>query len=172
MALSKLVVNLLLLGQLTNETKKAETIIADYEKNVTGTKESIHDKLAGKKVVMLRLRGGNLYIYPETVYFNPVLYADLGLEVPEEVKKAKAQEMISLEKLAEMNPDYLFIQFEETENTDSPTALADLENNSIWKSLDAVKNNQVYENVVDPLAAGGTAWSKTTFLKAFADLFK
>ncbi|MEK5053972.1 iron-hydroxamate ABC transporter substrate-binding protein [Niallia sp. FSL K6-0212] len=164
--------NLILLGQLTNKTEKAETIIADYEKNVTETKEGIQDKLAEKKVVMLRLRGGSLYIYPETVYFNPVLYGDLGLDVPEEVKKAKAQEMISLEKLAEMNPDYLFIQFEETENTDSPTALADLENNSIWKSLDAVKNNQVYENVVDPLAAGGTAWSKTTFLKAFAGLFK
>ena len=88
------------------------------------------------------------------------------------MKAAKAQEMISLEKLAEMNPDYLFIQFEESENSDSPTALADLENNSIWKSLDAVKNKQVYENVVDPLAAGGTAWSKTTFLAAFTDIFK
>ncbi|MBQ6446363.1 MAG: iron-hydroxamate ABC transporter substrate-binding protein [Bacillus sp. (in: Bacteria)] len=164
--------NLLLLGQLSNEKDKAESIIADYEKNVTEAKDELQADLSGKKVVMLRLRGGSLYIYPESVYFNPVLYTDLGLDVPEEVKAAKAQEMISLEKLAEMNPDYLFIQFEESENSDSPTALADLENNSIWKSLDAVKNKQVYENVVDPLAAGGTAWSKTTFLAAFTDIFK
>ena len=164
--------NLLLLGQLSNEKDKAESIIADYEKNVTEAKDELQADLSGKKVVMLRLRGGSLYIYPESVYFNPVLYTDLGLDVPEEVKAAKAQEMISLEKLAEMNPDYLFIQFEESENADSPTALADLENNSIWKSLDAVKNKQVYENVVDPLAAGGTAWSKTTFLAAFTDIFK
>lgn len=164
--------NLLLLGYLSNETDKAESIIADYEKNVTETKENLHAQLSDKEVVMLRLRGGSLYIYPETVYFNPVLYTDLGLAVPDEVKAAKAQEMISLEKLAEMNPDYLFIQFEESENAESPTALVDLENNSIWKSLDAVKNNQVYENVVDPMAAGGTAWSKTTFLKAFTELFK
>lgn len=164
--------NLLLLGQLSNEKDKAESIIADYEKNVTEAKNELQADLSGKKVVMLRLRGGSLYIYPESVYFNPVLYTDLGLDVPEEVKAAKAQEMISLEKLAEMNPDYLFIQFEESENADSPTALADLENNSIWKSLDAVKNKHVYENVVDPLAAGGTAWSKTTFLAAFTDIFK
>lgn len=164
--------NLLLLGQLSNETDKAESIIADYETNVAETKESLQGKLSGKKVVMLRLRGGSLYIYPETVYFNPVLYTDLGLDVPEEVQSAKAQEMISLEKLAEMNPDYLFIQFEESENAESPTALADLEDNSIWKSLDAVKNSQVYENVVDPMAAGGTAWSKTTFMASFAALFK
>jgi len=164
--------NLLLLGQLSNETDKAESIIADYEKNVADTKENLQAQLSGKEVVMLRLRGGSLYIYPETVYFNPVLYTDLGLDVPDEVKAAQAQEMISLEKLAEMNPDYLFIQYEESENAESPTALADLENNSIWKSLDAVKNNQVYENVVDPMAAGGTAWSKTTFLTAFTELFK
>ncbi|MER2060065.1 MAG: iron-hydroxamate ABC transporter substrate-binding protein [Niallia sp.] len=164
--------NLLLLGELSNETDKAESIIADYEKNVTETKEKLQGELSDKEVVMLRLRGGSLYVYPETVYFNPVLYTDLGLDVPDEVKAAKAQEMISLEKLAEMNPDYLFIQFEESENAESPTALADLENNSIWKSLDAVKNNQVYENVVDPMAAGGTAWSKTTFLTAFTELFK
>ncbi|HEO8421516.1 iron-hydroxamate ABC transporter substrate-binding protein [Niallia sp. FSL W8-0635] len=164
--------NLLLLGELSNETDKAESIIADYEKNVTETKEKLQGELSDKEVVMLRLRGGSLYVYPETVYFNPVLYTDLGLDVPDEVKAAKVQEMISLEKLAEMNPDYLFIQFEESENAERPTALADLENNSIWKSLDAVKNNQVYENVVDPMAAGGTAWSKTTFLTAFTELFK
>jgi iron complex transport system substrate-binding protein len=101
----------------------------------------------------------------EDVFFNPSLYTDLGLTAQEEVKNAKAQETISLEKFSEMNPDYLFVQFSEDENKDQPKALEDLQNNPIWQSFNAVKNNKVFVNVVDPLAQDGTAWSKINFLK-------
>ena len=122
--------------------------------------------MKGKKVMVLRIRGGNVYVYPQDIYLNPVLYTDLGLEVPEVVKAAKAQELISMEKLAEINPDYVFLQFEESENADKPKALEEIENNPIWKSTNAAKNGKVFVNVIEPLAQGGTAWSKTAFLKA------
>ena len=113
---------------------------------------------------MIRIRGGLMYVYPENVYFNPILYQDLGLKVPEVVTKAEAQAELSLEALSDINPDIIFLQFEESSNADKPDALKELENNPIFKSLNAVKNNEVYVNTVAPLAEGGTAWSKTKFL--------
>lgn len=117
----------------------------------------------------VRIRSGNIMIYPPNVFFNPSLYTDLGFTVPQEIQNAKAQEVISLEKFSEMNPDYIFVQFSEDENKNNPKALEELQNNPIWKSINAVKNDKVFVNVVDPLAQGGTAWSKINFLKAVVE---
>ncbi len=108
----------------------------------------------------------SINVYPDSVFFNPSLYTDLGLTVPEEIKQAKAQQVISLEKFSEINPDYLFVQFSEDENKDNPKAMDDLQKNPIWQSLKAVKDGKVFVNVVDPLAQGGTAWNKMKFLEA------
>ncbi|MBC6972111.1 iron-hydroxamate ABC transporter substrate-binding protein [Bacillus sp. Xin] len=157
--------NLKLMGELSGKKDKAEKIIKDYKADAEKAKEKIGDKLKDKKVLVIRLRASNLYLYPEGVYFNPVIYKDLGLIVPEEIKAVKAQEAISLEKLAESNPDYIFLQFEESENKDKPQILEDLQSNPIWQSINAVKDKKVFVNSVDPMAQGGTAWSKTAFLK-------
>ena len=161
--------NLRLMGELSGKKDEAEKILSDYKENAAKAKENLSDKLKDKKVVVLRLRAGSLYVYPENIYFNPVLYQDLGLTVPEAVKNAKAQEVISLEKLAEMNPDYVFLQFEKSENPETPKALEELQSNSIWKSTEAVKDGNVFVNSVEPLAQGGTAWSKTAFLQALEE---
>jgi iron complex transport system substrate-binding protein len=158
--------NLRLLAELTGKQDLAEQVLQEYKDDLAAAKEQLGERLKDKKVVIVRIRSGNIMIYPEDVFFNPSLYTDLGLTAPEEVKNAKAQETISLEKFSEMNPDYLFVQFSEDENKDQPKALEDLQNNPIWQSINAVKNNKVFVNVVDPLAQGGTAWSKINFLKA------
>ncbi|SER26863.1 bacillibactin-binding protein [Gracilibacillus ureilyticus] len=161
--------NLLLMGELSGKKEEAEAILADYESQLTKVKEEAGEKLADKTAVAVRIRGGNIMIYSKDTAFNPSLYDDLELQVPEIIDGAGAQEAISLEKFSELNPDYIFVQFAETENADNPEALTDLESNPIWQSLQAVKEDQVYVNVVDPLAQGGTAWSKMEFLKAFEE---
>jgi iron complex transport system substrate-binding protein len=161
--------NLLLLGELSDKEDKAKELIEKYKSDVKASKEKLADKLKDKKVISVRIRQGNISIYPQNVFLNPVLYSDLGLAVPAEVKDAKAQEAISLEKFSELNPDYIFLQFSQDENKDKPKALDDLQNNPIWKSINAVKNGKVVINAVDPLAQGGTAWSKINFLKAVTE---
>ncbi|MFB0841561.1 iron-hydroxamate ABC transporter substrate-binding protein [Paenibacillus oleatilyticus] len=158
--------NLLLLGELTGKQEQAKQVLQKYKEDVTAAKAKLGDRLKDKKVVSLRVRTGNLYIYPEGVFFNASLYADLGFTAPPEVKAAKAQELISIEKFSEMNPDYIFLQFSEDENKDTPKALEELQKNPIWQSIHAVKNGKVFVNVVDPLGQGGTSWSKIQFLKA------
>ncbi|PAD38876.1 iron-hydroxamate ABC transporter substrate-binding protein [Terribacillus sp. 7520-G] len=157
--------NLELMGSLTGKEEEADQIIADYKEDAESAKAELGEKLQDKQVLVVRIRAGSLYVYPRNVYLNPVLYDDLGLSVPEVVKEAKAQAEISLEKLAEVNPDYLFLQFEATENPENASALDDLQANEIFKSINAAKEDHVFVNSIDPLAQGGTAWSKTEFLK-------
>lgn len=158
--------NLRLLGELGGKQEQAEEAIAGYKSDLEEAKAKFGAGLQDKKAVVVRIRGGEIYVYPENVYFNPVLYGELGLAAPSEIKAAKAQELLSVEKFAEMNPDYLFVQFSEEENKDTPNALAELQNNPIIKNTNALKNGKTFVNVVDPLAQGGTAYSKIEFLKA------
>lgn len=158
--------NLNLLAELTGKQEEAKKALQSYKDELKEVKEKIGPAFKDKKVLAIRVRTGNIYIYPQEVFFNPSIYAELGAAVPDEVKEAKAQQLISLEKLSEMNPDYLFIQFAEDENKDKPKALEDLQNNPIFKSINAVKNENVFVNLVDPIAQGGTAYSKISFLDA------
>ncbi|GIP54106.1 ABC transporter substrate-binding protein [Paenibacillus vini] len=158
--------NLQLLGELSGKQEQAKQTIEKYKADLETAKSQLSDTVKGGKVIALRIRAGELYIYPEKVFFNPVLYEELGFTVPAEVKAAKAQELVSKEKFAEMNPDYLFLQFSPDENKDTPNALEEFQNDPIIKNISAVKNGKLFVNVVDPLAQGGTAYSKIEFLKA------
>ena len=158
--------NLLAFGQLADKETEAEKIIADYEKKAADAKAALGKTAADKEVLIIRVRGGVMNIYPAGVYLNPVLYEDLGLQVPAVLKEAEAQAELTLETLAEIDPDMIFLQFETSENADAPNALKDLEANPIFKNLTASKNGEVHVNTIAPLAQGGTAWSKVNFLDA------
>lgn len=161
--------NLTLLAQLAGKEEDAKKIISDYEAKVADAQVKSKEQLADKEVLIIRVRGGVMYIYPAGVYLNPVLYEDLGAPVPEVITTAKAQAELSLETLAQVNPDAIFLQFEESENKDTPKALEELQKNPIFTSLKASQNNEIYVNAIDPLAQGGTAWSKVKFLDAAAE---
>lgn len=161
--------NLTLLAQLAGKEEDAKKIISDYEAKVADAQVKSKEQLADKQVLIIRVRGGVMYIYPAGVYLNPVLYEDLGAPVPEVVTTAKAQAELSLETLAQVNPDVIFLQFEDSENKDTPKALEDLQKNPIFTSLKAAQGNQVFVNAIEPLAQGGTAWSKVKFLDAAAE---
>ncbi|MEK0312238.1 ABC transporter substrate-binding protein [Cohnella sp. 56] len=158
--------NLYLLADLTGKTKEVKAILDQYQKDVKTAQAKVGPKFKGKTAVALRVRSGNLFVYPQDVFFNPSLYKELGATAPGEVLKAKAQQNISLEQFSDINPDYIFLQFSADENKDNPKALDELKANPIWTSLKAVKNGNVYVNLVDPLSQGGTAYSKISFLEA------
>lgn len=164
--------SLILLGQLTDKEDEANKIIDDYNKKLEDAKKDSIGDVKDKNVLLLRYRGGGLAMYSEDMFANPVLYSDLGIKIPDEIKKVENQEAISLEQLSKMNPDYIFLQYLNSENDNSDKELKELQDNKIWNSLNAVKNNQAYINIIDPQAQGGTAWSKTEFLDAFIEKLK
>ena len=156
--------NLTVLAQLADKEVEAERIIADYEEKVADAQVKSKEQLADKTVLIIRVRGGVMNIYPSGVYLNPVLYDDLGAPVPSVLTGTDAQAELTLETLAEINPDAIFLQFETSENKDAPQALEELQKNPIFTSLKASQNDQVFINAIEPLAQGGTAWSKVKFL--------
>ncbi|NFG61130.1 MULTISPECIES: ABC transporter substrate-binding protein [unclassified Clostridium] len=161
--------NLLALGEIMGKTDVANKLISDYEEKASKTKEELSSEYKDKDILVIRIRRGLMYVYPADVYLNPVLYTDLGIKVPGIITNSKAQAELTIETLAEINPDAIFLQFDNSENTDSPEALNQLLENPIFKSIEASKNNKVFVNTVDPLAQGGTAWSKVRFLDAVVD---
>lgn len=160
--------NLLLLADLTGKQSLAEEILQKYHKQVKQIQSQLEENVKKKKVIAVRFRAGNINIYPEDVFFNEILYKELGLVAPAEIKAAKAQEILSLEKLSEMNPDVIFLQYAAGENLAQPKGLQDLQQNAIWNNLQAVKNQQVFVNVVDPLIQGVAIGGKQQFLQAIA----
>ncbi|WP_312561278.1 ABC transporter substrate-binding protein [Anaerospora sp.] len=160
--------NLLLLADLTGKQRLAEEILQKYHEQVKQIQAQLQENVKRKKVIAVRFRAGNINIYPEDVFFNEILYKELGLVVPAEIKAAKAQEILSLEKLSEMNPDVIFLQYAAGENLAQPKGLQDLQQNAIWNNLQAVKNKQVFVNVVDPLIQGVAIGGKQQFLQAIA----
>lgn len=161
--------NLLLLAELTGKSSLAQAVLQNYHEQVKAVQAQLQENVRNKKIIAVRFRAGNLNIYPEDVFFNEIIYQDLGLAVPAEIKAAKAQEIISLEKLSEMNPDVIILQYAAGENLAQPKALEELQQNAIWRNLTAVKNKQVFVNIVDPLIQGVAIGGKMQFLQAFAD---
>ncbi|MFJ5792047.1 ABC transporter substrate-binding protein [Lysinibacillus sp. NPDC097162] len=158
--------NLKLMAELTGKQAEAEKIISQYKIDTQEVKASLKEKLQGKKVAAVRIRGGQAYIFAKNVDFNPFLYNDIGLEMPEQISMAKLQDAISVEQLAEMNPDYLFVQFSTNDNKDAENAFEDLKKNPIIQNINAFKLDHVYVNVVDPLLEGGPVYSRIKFLES------
>lgn len=160
--------NLMLMAQLGDKEEEAKTLLAQYDKDIKAATE-IKEEFKGKTVMAIRIRGGSLFVYPEDVFFNPSLYNELGIDVPEVIQKAKAQEEISIEQLAEANPDVLFIQIQTSGNQENEQAYEELKKNPIIQNINAFKNDAAYINIVDSLLEGGTVLSKIEFLKALEE---
>ncbi|CUH94740.1 Iron-uptake system-binding protein [Propionispora sp. 2/2-37] len=154
------------IGELTGQQGKAEAVIQKYRQDAAVAKNRLPETVKEKKVIAVRLRSGNICIYPADLFFNDILYSKLDLPVPEEIKKAKPQEILSLEKLSEMDPDYIFVQYAESESPAHPRVMESLRQNPIWQNVKAVKNNHVFVNVVDPLIQGVAIGGKIAFLHA------
>lgn len=70
------------------------------------------------------------------------------------MKTVKAQEKISFEKLAELNPDYIFLQYEASENK-NPKVLEEIESNPIWQSMNLCEGK---ESICKCCRSNGTRW--------------
>ncbi|MNJ50087.1 Iron-uptake system-binding protein precursor [compost metagenome] len=162
--------NLELMGELTGKEDQAKQIIADYKKHAEEAKVELGEKLKDKKIISIRIRRGGAYIYPETVFLNGVLYGDLGFTAPDQIKAVKAQEEITPEQLAELNPDYIFVQASTAEDEGNQKVLEEWKSNPIVSKVNAIKENHIFENVIEPLSEGGPAWSRTNFIDKAVDL--
>ena len=157
--------NLLLLGELIGETDTAQPLIDTYNDDLAAFKKE-HTDLADTSVVMLRIREGELCVYGPGLYYNPMLYDDLGFKMPDEIADIEKQTTISVEQFVKWDVDLVLVQFMDSENSGQETFLDELKENTVWKSSEAHANDSILYNIVDGGYQGGTYLSKDVMLQA------
>lgn len=134
-------------GEVFGKEDKAAKVLEDYETKVEETKERVKESIGDDSVAAIWLVANTFYVVNDQLSAGDVIYNDLGLTKPNVVKEIADQSTanwseISLEKLAELNADHIFLINSDGEGAEK---LQD----DIWKNIPAVKNDNIYEYSVD-----------------------
>lgn len=125
------------LADMLGMQEKARQAIAEYDGQAQQARERLKEAVGGKTVMFLRVTDKELRYYSPSLF--EVLYDDLGLTPPPLIPPATdSYAALSIEKMPEVNPDHIFLLSE------SADKLGSIQQMSVWKQLDAVKNGRVY----------------------------
>lgn len=135
---------LLAVGEVLNKRDEAKAVLAAYEKKAQEAKEKLQQGIGTKSATALWVLPKSTFVVKENLSSGDVLYKDLGFTVPEIVKEVTQASdanwsKISLEKLAVLNTDYLFIV------NSKGMPLKELVSDPVYANIPAVKNGHVYE---------------------------
>lgn len=130
------------IAKVLHKEEQAAQVEADYDELVAATKETYADQIQGKSIAVLWVVNNSVFMVSETKSSGQLLYHELGFEVPSLVSEISESatadwSAVSLEKLAELDADYLILV-----NSDKG---ADFSSEQVWQNLDAVKNNHLWE---------------------------
>lgn len=145
-----------LMGEALNKQSKAQTILKKWDQRVNDFNKRIKKKMQDDwpiKVSVLNFRADHARIY-YSGYAGRILN-ELGFERPDKHKKdIWGVKLTSKESIPEMNSEAFFIFMSDNEAVYN--TYKEWTSHPLWKNLDAVKNDQVFE--VDQVAwnmAGG-----------------
>ena len=135
---------LLKVGEVFDKTDEAEKVLAEYDQKAKEAKQLLKDSIGEESAAAVWLINNNFFIVGDHVSSGAVLYEDLQLAKPNVVEEISGTatsnwSAISLEKLAELDADHLFLI-----NSDKGNGAEMLED-PIWKDIPAVKNGHIYE---------------------------
>ncbi|MFS0554210.1 ABC transporter substrate-binding protein [Brevibacillus sp. 179-C9.3 HS] len=139
---------LLTVGEVLNKSEEAKKVLADYETFASESKQKLKQAIGDKSAAALWATGKNVYVARQDLSSGDVLYKDLGFAVPSIVQEiSKSGEAnwnaISMEKLAELDADYLFIV------NSNPTTTEQMLKEPVWANIPAVKNGHTYSFAKD-----------------------
>lgn len=145
------------MARLLNREKEAAELFHRMERKSQAAKKELAHSLDPQAVVMvLRVeRTGYRYLGAHSNGASQILYRELGLSIPPALESGAAWfNPFTLERLAEINPDYLFVENRLTEAGSSDENMQRLLAHSAWAKLDAVRNQRVYAADTKLWAAG------------------
>lgn len=142
------------LGDIFGKEEKVEEILQDMENLKEETKNKIEPNKE-ETVLFLRANGKDFTVLtPEE---HGLLYEEMGLET---AGNFDGTGEVTVESISDANPDHIFIMEARRQmDEDNIGALIDVwKDNSVWKNLYAVKNDQMY--ILDSLIADDffTGW--------------
>ncbi|WP_251038622.1 AraC family transcriptional regulator [Paenibacillus albidus] len=134
---------LLTVGEVLNKSEEAQKVLENYEQKASEAKEQLKQAIGTQSAAALWVTAKKVYVVNENLSSGDLLYHDLGLSVPAVVHEAASGSAnwnaISLEKLAQMDADHLFIV-----NARGITK-EELLKDSLWQGIPAVQKGNVYE---------------------------
>lgn len=135
---------LLTVGEVLNKSSEAKQALSNYDKKAAESKAKLSQTVGQKTAAALWVTDKNVYVVNQNLSSGDVLYKDLGFKIPQVVqeisKTAKANwSNLSLEKLAELNADYIFIV--NSKNVSKDEIIKD----PVWAGIPAVKEGHVYD---------------------------
>ncbi|BCA85517.1 ferrichrome ABC transporter substrate-binding protein [Enterococcus saigonensis] len=130
------------IANVLNKQKKGEEVINDYDKLVAETKKNYTKKIEDKSIAVLWVTNNSAFMVADTRSSGDLLYQQLGFKVPDLTKEISEKatsdwSAVSLEKLAQINCDYLILV-----NSDQGAAMF---KDSLWQNIPAVKNGNLWE---------------------------
>lgn len=129
---------LLQLAELLGKKQAAEEKLATYDQKVQQTKEHLRQTIGNKSAAIVVLSDKGFYAMGH-VQGGALLFDELGVQ-PHPLTPAQEEwNTLSLEKLSELDADYIFVIKTERYQT------SELEKNSLWKGLPAVRQGRVFE---------------------------
>lgn len=129
-------------AKAVNKTDKAKQVLNKYDKKVDSAKTKLNKQANGKSVAVLWVTNNSAFIVSDKSSSGSLLYGDLKLKEPSLVKevskKATADwSSVSLEKLAKLDADYIFLV-----NSDKD---ADMFKDPVWTNIKAVKDGNLFQ---------------------------
>ncbi|MBP1991647.1 ABC transporter substrate-binding protein [Paenibacillus eucommiae] len=145
------------IGKALDREEKVNSVIQAYDDKLKQARETIIQKIGNNKTVgVIRPSEKEVQLFFPGFEYVSVLYDDLGLSPAasiQDLQKTTKDEWgisLSLEKLPELNADYLFVTAGgslqlETDFQKAMDTVTSVEQMNIWKTIPAVKQNQVYK---------------------------
>ncbi|OPA75154.1 ABC transporter [Paenibacillus selenitireducens] len=141
------------IAEVIGKEVTAKNVLADFDRKSKAYKQKLAYR-SDESVLFAMYSGKDQFITWKDGRFDP-FYKGLGLK---QVVGTIEDGPLSLESLVSLNPDHLFIINNWQYPIEGGVKKA-LENSKVWNSLNAVKNNHVYE-LKDPSLPGPMALAK------------
>lgn len=135
---------LLTIGDVLGKSDEAKKVLVDYDAKAKTAKDQLQQQIGSESAAVLWVTGKSIYVVSRNLSSGDVLYNDLGLKAPavvEEISKSGEAnwQAISLEKLTDLDADYLFLINSTEQSKEEITSPA------VWKNIPAVQKGHVYD---------------------------
>jgi iron complex transport system substrate-binding protein len=127
----------MLCARIVGKEKQAEQYIQGTLELIKKTKEKLGDRMK-QTFAVLRIDGKANYFAPGAI--NTMYYIPAGFGLPAPKGYPEDSQVISLEALSQMNPDYIIFQHDIEV---AKASVKEKESLQVWKSLEAVKKGHV-----------------------------
>lgn len=132
-------------AEVVGQPDAMDALFESYQQRIAEFQTALDADPAQIEASIVRVRGDGIAISNETV-FPSIVVRDTGLDRPEG-QLEREETVISFEELQAADGDAIFVWSQEANpNTlqNAQDLLAELQNDPLWASLDAVQNDRVY----------------------------